>query len=343
MAVDQLVYKLNKSALEMLRSGKAVPTSGGIRDIETGRMLAQAKPVMTKTFTQKEMLAQLANSVQMVQALSWINIAISLVNVGVSVVGFQQTLNKMESMHGDIRRFIDSYDANHRSDTLEQYENHLQKIKNHLSYLQSRYTAAVFDQRDFMNSRADIESECIETANFIGKTMNALLSGHMETRLACQIIFTLAPVYAQLVNEYCCQYYCLCRQKHNQFDFWVSRLEEINSEEFRTFMKKQMAFCADYAELHPQRRKDVLDVAFDSVQEEKERLLLCAEAIQMVPENSLVPVEIVLQEKLWKDLLAGKPSGDDEKPEEYIARTLMQIAIDENDEEVYIPVQARYA
>ena len=273
---------------------------------------------------------------QAVQALSWVNTALNLVNVGVSVAGFYMTLTKMESMHGDLRRFIDSYNADKQSETLENYKNHLQKITNHLAYLQSRYTTQVFDQQDFMNRRNKIEEECIETANFLDKILTACQAGQIEAKLACQIIFTLTPIYAQLVNEYCCQYYCLCGQQHNQFESWLSILDQINSEGFRFFMKKQMAFSTDYAELHPQRRKDVLTVAFDSVEEVKRNLLLCSETIKHVPANTLVPVENLLQEKIWDDL--SEEAGD-ESPEEYMMHTIMQIAIDENDEEVVVPMR----
>lgn len=326
----------------MLRNGTAQITPGGIRNVETGKIMELAKPIMTKTFSQKEMLNQISQCAQMTQALGWANVALNLVNIGVSVVGFYLTLTRMESMHGDLRRFIDTYNANQQSETLESYKNHLQKITNHLAYLQSRYTSDVFDQQDFMNRRNKIEEECIETANFLSKILNGFQNGQVEAKLACQIIFTLAPIYAQLVNEYCCQYYCLCGQQHNQFNSWLSVLDEINSEEFRFFMKKQMAFNVNYVELHPQRRKDVLTVAFDSVEEVKQNLLLCAETIKHVPENTLVPVENLLHEKIWQDMAEQAKADSGESPEEFMMHTIMQMAIDENDEEVVIPMQAMY-
>ena len=188
-----------------------------------------------------------------------------------------------------------------------------------------------------MIHRVEIENECIETASFLDKILTRFQSGQEDAKLACQIIFTLAPIYAQLVNEYCCQYYCLCGQRHNQFESWLSVLDQINSEAFRFFMKKQMTFNVDYAQLHPQRRKDVLTVAFDGIEEVKNIMMLCAETIQTVPENTLVPVENLLQEKMWKDL--QEQAGQNETPEEFFTHTIMQMAIDENDEEVIIPMQ----
>ncbi len=339
MAVEQIAFKLSKEAIQMIKNGTATLTKGGIRNVKTGQIMALAQPIMTTTLSNREMLNQISQGIQSVQALSWVNTALNLVNIGVSVAGFYMTLSKMESMQGDLRRFIDTYKADKQSETLEDYKNHLQKITNHLAYLQSRYTTQVFDQQDFMNRRNKIEEECIETANFLDKILTAFQTGQIEARLACQIIFTLAPIYAQLVNEYCCQYYCLCGQQHNQFESWLTILDQINSESFRFFMKKQMAFNVDYAELHPQRRKDVLTVAFDSVEEVKENLLLCAETIKHVPENTLAPVEYLLQEKIWEDI---REEAGNETPDEYITHTVMQMAIDNNDEEIVIPMRMYY-
>ena len=333
---------MSPKAFMMVKSGLAEWTKGGIRDVKTKKIIELVKPVMTQTFSQKELLNQISSSTSMIANISWVTSALSLVNLGVSVAGFYMTLTRMESMHGDLRQFIDTYNANQQSDTLEAYNNHLQKITNHLSYLQSRYTSPIFDQQDFMNRRNEIENECIETANFLNKTLNGFQAGQIEARLACQIIFTLSPIYAQLVNEYCCQYYCLCNNQHNQFHSWLSILDQINSESFRFFMKKQMAFNVEYAELHPQRRKDVLTVAFGSVEEVQKSLVMCSEAIQLVPEHTLVPVENLLQEKIWQDLQDNGQSDSAAAPEEFISHTIMQMAIDENDEEVIIPVQAMY-
>ena len=147
MSKTEFVWKLNAKAARMLQSGQAEVTSGGIRDIKTKRIIAQAKPVSTTTFSQKELLSQVAQSTQMIQALSWVNVGLNLVNIGVSVAGFYMTLNKLNSLQGELRQFIDTYNADHQTDELETYKNHLQKITNHLAYLQSRYTTQVLISR----------------------------------------------------------------------------------------------------------------------------------------------------------------------------------------------------
>ena len=342
MAAEQIAFKLSKEAIRMIKSGKAVLTPGGIRSVDSGQILQLARPVMTKTYSQKELLNRVMQSTRHMEAISWVNAGLSLVNIGVSVVGFYLVLNKMNSLQGELRQFIDAYNADQQSEVLREYKDHLQMITNHLSYLQSRYTTPIFDQQDFMIHRIDIENECIRTENFLDKTLTALLNSHMETKLGCQIIFTLAPVYAQLVNEYCCQYYCLCRQQHNQFSSWLSILDQINSELFQTFMKKQMAFNVDYAKLNPQRRKDVLSVAFDGIEELKENMLLCAETIQNAPANTLVPVEYLLHGKIWQDIENKAQKKTGESTEEFFSRKVMQIAIDENDEEIVIPMGTMY-
>ena len=96
-------------------------------------------------------------------------------------------------------------------------------------------------------------------------------------------IFTLSPVYTQLVNEYCCQYYCEHGVQHQQFDAWKNVLNQINSDEFRAFMKREMTFGIDYVSLAPERRKEVLGIAFGCIQELIDNLDKCAEVIKQAP------------------------------------------------------------
>ena len=153
-----------------------------------------------------------------------------------------------------------------------------------------------------MNRESDIEQEINETAALLESVISMYQKGLIPAKLACQIIFTLAPVYARLVNEYCCQYYCEHGQQHQQFASWKSILEMINSDAFKGFMKKEMVFGIDYAELPPERRQEILDVAFGCIQELLDHLVRCADAIKSVPDGVLKPVEEILCEQTWNEI-----------------------------------------
>ena len=344
MPAAEVVYKLSKEALRMVQNGSAEWTAGGIRNVKTKRIMALARPIMTTTLSNKQMLQSIAGSMKTVSALSWVNAAMSLVNVGVSVVGFYLMLKEMQSIHGEIHQFIARYKADKEADHLEKYKLHLKNMTTQLNFLQNRYEHPEYDRKEFMNRESDIETECNETASFLERIIEQYLKKEIPSKLACQIIFTLSPVYVQLVNEYCCQFYCEHNSGNNQLETWKGVLDKINSESFRMFMKKEMAFDILYADVSPQKRADAIKVAFECIQELQNHIVESAEAIKTAPEGSLIPVSVLLDAKAWDEVKDHIRTEQGESPEEYIQHQLMQMAInDDGEEEVYVPLQMQYA
>ena len=342
MPAAQVVYKLSKNALKLIKSGKAEWTPGGIRDIHSKKIIELAKPVVSKTMNNQQAIQSLANTTKMISALSWANVVLSLVNLGVSIAGFYLTLTRMESLQGEIHQFIVRYQNDREADQLESYKAHLLKMTSQLNFLRNRYTISDYDKQMFIIRETDIENECNETASFIEKIMDQYQKHEISGELACQIIFTLAPVYAQMVNEYCCQYYFTHGIHHQQFETWKSFLDQINSEKFRIFMKREMFFSVQYVQLSPMRRREVLDIAFECVQELQDNLTLCSQAVELAPKDEIVPLDELLSIKQWNEVRGQVHSDQNETPEEYFRRQIMQVAINEDDEDVYVPL-TRYA
>ncbi len=342
MQEGQVVYKLSKKALKLIREGKAEWTPGGIRDTRSKKIIELAKPVLSKKINSKEIIQNLASTTKMVEALSWVNVALNLVNLGVSIAGFYLTLTRLESIQGEIHQFIARYHNDREADQLESYKAHLLKMTSQLNFLQNRYAVSDYDKQIFIIRETDIENECNETASFIEKIMDQYQKKDITEKLACQIIFTLAPVYAQMVNEYCCQYYFTHGIHHQQFETWKNILDQINSESFRLFMKREMVFNVQYAQLSPIRRREVIDVAFDCIQELQDNLVLCSQAVELAPKDEIIPLDELVSIKHWNDVREQIHSDSDETPEEYFRHQIMQAAINEDDEEIYISL-ARYA
>ena len=340
----EVVYKLSKEAAKLIRQGVAEWTPGGIRDINTKKILALARPVVQNSASNREMLQSLMKGTQGLQALQWANIAANLANLAVSMVGFYLMLTRMESLHGDIRQFIDRYKADQDADQFEKYQYHLKNLTSHVNFLQTRYTAAEYDNRIFMIRESDIESECNETASFLERILDQYRKGELGTELSSNILFTLAPVFAQLINEYGYQYYVVHHMYHSQYDSWKSVLDNLNSEDFRAFMEREMAFNLYYVNTSPVDRKGSLDIAFSSIQGLLDNLAACKEVSAMAPRDILVPVSELVCAKAWEDVRGRIKVQGNETPEEFIKRQINQMAIDdETGEEINIPLQVSYA
>ena len=195
-----------------------------------------------------------------------------------------------------------------------------------------------------MIRESDIESECNETASFLERILDQYRKGELGTELSSNILFTLAPVFAQLINEYGYQYYVVHHMYHSQYDSWKSVLDNLNSEDFRAFMEREMAFNIYYVNASPVDRKVSLDTAFDSIQGLLDNLAACKEVSSMAPRDILVPVSELVCAKAWEDVRGRIKVQGNETPEEFIKRQINQMAIDdETGEEINIPLQVSYA
>lgn len=341
MANVEMVYKVSKKALKMVQQGLAEWTKGGIRDIKSKKIIELAKPVAVNKVNKEKMLKSIAQDMKASNALAWVNTALNLANLGVSVAGFYLTLTRMESLQGEIHQFITRYKSDRNADQLEKYKTHLMNITSNLNFLQNRYESNDYDKQIFIIREVDIEKECNETAGFLEKILEQYQSHEIDERLACQILFTLTPAYAQLVNEYCCQYYCTHQMAHQLLESWMNIIDQINSDSFRTFMKREMIFNVEYVRLSPQRRSEVITIAFHCIQELKDNLINCAEVIQTVPAGMLVPVAELINAKSWDEIRDRINTEQNETPEEYMQRQLYQMAVNDDGEDViYIPVTA---
>lgn len=337
MDMEVVPFRLPRYAVEMVRRGEAEFCPGGIRNLKTGQTMNLGRPISETVKRSSEA----ANSVvaglsKMSAALGWVNVALNLVNIGVSVIGFYMVLSRMTALQGEIHQFISRYKEDRDMDQLEKYNTHIMNIKSHLNFLQNRYDCSEYDKKEFMNREADIEREINETEVFLEKILTSYQKRIISAKLANQIIFTLSPVYAQLVNEYSCQYYIEHGKQNQLFDSWRSILTVINSDSFKTFMQREMTFGIDYVNLSPQRRNDVLTVAFDCIQELIDNLDRCADAVKHASPGILIPVEELLNEMVWNGIRDQIRTEPGETPEEYVTRQIREIELSDTGEEEVI-------
>ena len=347
----EIMFSISKKAMKLIRAGKAVLESGGVRSL-TGQMIEMAKPIATtaaKTATQAaaggmglgpvgaavnitsslannvqsdilqrsvnmanakldtvvKQLGTLANAMQglqQVQVLSWVNSAFSLANCGISVAGFYMTLNKLGQVQGSLGQFFDLYKQNSEIKHVEDYQNYLMQLKNHLSFLQERYKNDTFDRQSFLQRETTIENDLTRTENYLRKILKAFQARTIDGKVGCQIIFTLCVVYAQTVNEFCCQYFYAHGIQHPMFRDWISVLDEIDSPAFREFLKRYFSFDREYIAVSPKLKQAAHHILFESVGQQKSRLMLCADTVKQLPEEQYVHLDDLLNQEVFSGL-----------------------------------------
>ena len=257
-----------------------------------------------------QQLGSLANAMQglqQVQVLSWVNSTFSLANCGISVAGFYMTLNKLSRLEGQLGQFFDLYKQDRNDQQVEDYQNYLMLLKGHLSYLQERYKNNTFDRQTFLQREANIESDLTRTGNYLRTILKDFQKKTIDGKTGCQIIFTLCVVYAQTVNEFCCQYFYAHGIQHAIFNDWLSVLDEIDSPVFREFLKRYFTFDPEYISVSPKLKQTAHHILFESVCQQKNRLLMCADTVKLLPEDQYVHLDDLLNQEVFVGLSNSIP------------------------------------
>lgn len=348
----KIVCTISKEAMKLVKAGKAILESGGIRTL-TGQVIEMAKPTVASTLKVStgglglgpvgaavnitssltnnvqsgiiqhsinvanakldvvvQQLSSLANAMQglqQVQVLSWVNSAFSLANCGISVAGFYMTLNRLGQLQNQLGQFFDLYKQDRENKQAEDYQNYLMLLKGHLSYLQERYRNDTFDRQTFLQREASIENDLTRTENYLRTILKAFQARTIDGKAGCQIIFTLCAVYAQTVNEFCCQYFYAHGIQHPMFRDWLSVLDEIDSPAFREFLKRYFTFDREYISVPPKLKQAAHHILFESVCQQKSRLMLCADTVRQLSEDQYVHLDDLLNQKVFSGLSGSIP------------------------------------
>lgn len=143
----------------------------------------------------------------------------------------------------------------------------------------------------------------------------------------------------------CLVFYLIRRKRSAQvFDTWKGILDRINSTDFRDFMKQEMAFNIYYVKEPALRRSMSLKALFDSVQGLVDDLEISVQLAECAPRDKLVSVSELAGIQAWNEVRDRINVQENETPEEYMTRKILQIEIDEDgNNEVFIPLQLSYA
>ena len=303
--------KVSTGGLGLGPVGAAVNiTSSLANNVQSGIIQHGINVANAKLDVVVQQLGNFANAMQglqQVQVLSWVNSAFSLANCGISVAGFYMTLNRLGQLQNQLGQFFDLYKQDRENQQAEDYQNYLMLLKGHLSYLQERYRNDTFALQTFLQREPSIENDLSRTENYLRMILKAFQAKTIDGKAGCQIIFTLCAVYAQTVNEFCCQYFYAHGIQHPMFMDWLSVLDEIDSPAFREFLKRYFTFDQEYISVSPKLKQAAHHILFESVCQQKNRLMLCADAIKQLPEEQYIYLDDLLNQDVFSVLSGSIP------------------------------------
>lgn len=285
-------------------------TSSLANNVQSGIIQHSINVANAKLDVVVQQLSSLANAMQglqQVQVLSWVNSAFSLANCGISVAGFYMTLNRLGQLQNQLGQFFDLYKQDRENKHMEDYQNYLMLLKGHLSYLKERYRNETFDRQTFLQREANIENDLTRTGNYLRMILKDFQKKTIDGKVGCQIIFSLCVVYAQTVNEFCCQYFYAHGIQHPMFRDWLSVLDEIDSPAFREFLKRYFTFDREYISVSPKLKQAAHHILFESVCQQKSRLMLCADTVRQLSEEQYVHLDDLLNQEVISGLSNSIP------------------------------------
>ena len=202
MPESEVIFKVSEEALEMVKKGEAVFSSGGIRK-KTGELIELAKPsilekveqqyVEIKPLIDNSKAVSLINSMKNVQALSWANAAIGLVNCGLTFICYKKLSVNIKDLNTSmIQSFYDlKKNINQVIEILHDVDSHITRLENerlieqfrgffaNLEYDVSKLNSGSYDLKDNSLSR-DITNLLNKVMSFLYKILDKYENDELE-------------------------------------------------------------------------------------------------------------------------------------------------------------------
>lgn len=345
MSGVNVAFKITKEAAKLIKAGKAVLSSGGVRDL-TGKFIELVNPTAVSRFTvslpslnpvtagisiasslacnvqcgfiqhgvntanaklndvllKLDSISQALGGLQTIQALSWVNTAFSLANSGISVAGFYMTLTKINKISDQLQHFYDEYKQDRQHDKVQHFNEILENLKSDLGTLKNRTLNDTYTEDDFRSADPSITRMINEAKAFIEAIIDDFENDAIDGQIACQIIFTLAAVLSQTINEFCSQYYYVHHVHHHMYEEWISFLDKIDCDPFREALKRHLKLNLAYAHISPVQKASAFLLAFEGITQQKNRLATCATLIDTINEQEYYHIGDTLNEQLCLEL-----------------------------------------
>lgn len=262
-------------------------------------------------------IADALGNLSTINVLSWVNSAFSVANMGISIKGFKDTLAGLDNVQDSINEFVDMYKADRHNDMIQQYGVNRDNLLRTLDYLEEFYEISS-DTDDYFKIRVDaIEHILVEAENYIKRIMHDFTEHRIDCQLGCDIIFNLTSIFTQTMNAYMCQYYYVYGKACTRISA-LDLLEEIKSPEFKAAMRAYMDDPAVFTSVSPISLAAARRVAFESINQQENRLNACAEIVKMLPREEFKHLDEKLNTCLLGEMQKEVPELNGASVEDYL-------------------------
>lgn len=329
----ELVYTITKDALDMIKQGKAVLQSGGVRNLD-GSLMELAVPgkqivesgsapifsIPGKLFQGVNMVSSLANNIQSAYIQKGVNEANRKLD---SLLKLQSTMmNELHIVAGlqvvnlalgfvnlgvSIKNFSEiKVRLNEVRDLLTDLSEHIHK-KEYYDYIESYEKYSSYTINSIENLRhasgpvelALIPNSLSEIEAFLKKIIRSFNDKNIDGELGCTIIFGLVPCYVQAVKIYSANYYYIYHEIPNIYNKCIEVLDNIKSKTFRESMKRYLLVS------HPEISMDNVYKNFSSImvsiKTSANNLQFEKEVWEILPQKDYQNLDNIIQRKIMNN------------------------------------------
>lgn len=320
----KLAFTISKDAAKLIRSGKAVLESGGVRSLN-GNFIELARPavdsVVGNLSSPITMISSLGNNVQSgfiqhgvnkanakldvslekldqiqtainglshTNALGWVNCAFGMVNCGISLAGFYMALQKIEGVSDQISKLTGMVERKIVNDHLEIFERYCSYIRSDIAVLMEESISEL--------ESTNIPDHIEDISAFLKRVIREFENKEIDGVLGCQLIFSLSIAFAQEIKAYSSRYYYQKGKLPANYEHWISVLDSINSDVFKEYLKQFLIF--DWQEISTQERYTIYSAIIFGVQEQLGNLEYTKETVLRISEENYMHMDGFLLDKL---------------------------------------------
>lgn len=168
------------------------------------------------------------NNLYNIQELQLTNLALGLINVGVSL----EYLPKIEQQINEI------------NNTLNELKVHIERQEIHQCIREyNKYSSSMLNCLDKMTDGEAIDPDKLSEVEAYLKSIILQFNNHdIDGTIACKIIFGLIPSYVQVVKMYSSNYYWKHKRNPNVYTKCIEVLKAMNQDAFCESLKKYSPF-----------------------------------------------------------------------------------------------------
>ena len=218
-------------AMEVSRQLFEDSSSYDLEDVRRSVRLARRdlRAISDKCKTLSLQVDQIYNSVKSVQALSYLNVGLSLANVGVSVAGFVMISNKLSALNMEVQR-------------LSQRLNQISSImKNNIIARFQTLTMLYNQMSGKLNKNEQIDLDALEKLiidmrSFLSEMVRNLNEQTLQEEVLLEIVYTLVPAYTALLCEFEKSFYFTHQENSPNYNMFLALFDELESADFRNHL-----------------------------------------------------------------------------------------------------------